>query len=307
MNVRTIIAIALVCMTTCAGSAHAEIFNQYCPLPTLSGGANEFVIVFVGDVTSYINTTMTSTDKGVNPFANVGTSTVTATYNSMTNATTVIYTGTTNITSSSSFSYGANSNSLPHFGLDGTGAPQMNVLSQSWMNTSNSSSTALPSLAVNVVNPPMPGAMNVKYITFFADVTSNGLTVGQWFEVPYTTGTSPQLTLTNYTTGTETLSNVGYMLSPTLIPLDNLNFNDAPPPGTPGVTSPFTSLPQYDSGPDSMLSPGDGMGTPGGILTTASLPEPSSLISMATAFLAVGGYLGHRTFRFRRGRTPAGA
>jgi hypothetical protein len=43
--------------------------------------------------------------------------------------------------------------------------------------------------------------------------------------------TPPILTPTNYSGAPETISNAGFTLSPTLIPLDNLNFNDYPPTG----------------------------------------------------------------------------
>ena len=58
---------------------------------------------------------------------------------------------------------------------------------------------------------------------------------------------------------------VGYQLSPTLIPLDNLNFNDVPPPGHPG--SNFTDLPQYD-----------------GSLVSTGVPEPSTWAMMLFGF-----------------------
>lgn len=65
-----------------------------------------------------------------------------------------------------------------------------------------------------------------------------------WFEQPYASGANPFLQLTNSSTTNETLSSVGYMLSDTLIPLDNLNYSDEPPPGING--SPFTAIPSLD-------------------------------------------------------------
>ena len=139
------------------------------------------------------------------------------------------------------------------------------------LNSSNTLRRCLPD-GLRIPDPPAGGS--TSFVTFFATVTSGSQSTGQWFEVPYTTGTSPQLTLTNYTSSNETLSNVGYMLSPTLIPLDNLNYGTLPPPGTPG--SPFSSLPGYDG---SMLTGGDGKGGAGGTITTYALPEPASVIS----------------------------
>ncbi len=65
-----------------------------------------------------------------------------------------------------------------------------------------------------------------------------------WFEQPYASGVNPFLQLTNSSASNETLSSVGYMLSDTLIPLDNLNYSNEPPPGING--SPFTAIPSLD-------------------------------------------------------------
>ncbi len=59
---------------------------------------------------------------------------------------------------------------------------------------------------------------------------SGGSPAGEWFELPFTAGGPvPQITLTAGDQGV-TLSNVGYFLSPTQIPLDQLNLNDYPAP-----------------------------------------------------------------------------
>ena len=78
-----------------------------------------------------------------------------------------------------------------------------------------------------------------------------------------------------FTDGDVTLSNVGFQLSQTLIPLDNLNFGDYPPPGSSG--SNFTPLPQYD-GPMS------------------GVPEPSTWAMMLIGFASLG-FLGYRASR----------
>jgi hypothetical protein len=216
---------------------------------------------------SSINTSAMAGDTTVNPFAYVdtkilhvaNTSTVKATFNG-TN-TVVTFTGNNPIKSTYTFNYGGSGNGKPHFGLDPSsstgGGPAFTVVSQYWSN--KTAKAQMPSLSIK--QPALVGT-NFKYALFFADATSNGQTVGQWFETPYTTTQAPKFSPQVFTQGNVTLSNVGFQLSPTLIPLDNLNFANDPPPGTSG--SPFTSLPSLN-------------GT-----TLTSMPEPSS------ALLAVG-------------------
>ncbi len=92
------------------------------------------------------------------------------------------------------FSYGANGNNLPHVGLDGTagsaitgGGPQLKVVSEIW-----SSTPVFPS--VSLVGPTVVGP-SMSFGIVFADVSSGPLTVGEWFELPYDTGTNPVFSL----------------------------------------------------------------------------------------------------------------
>lgn len=94
------------------------------------------------------------------------------------------------------------------------------------------------------VNSPSPTG-TTEYLTFFLSLQQGANTSLDWFELPYTTGGArPTIQITDTSGMPLTLSDAGYMLSPTLIPLDSLNINDDPPTGSPG--SPFTPLPQYD-------------------------------------------------------------
>jgi hypothetical protein len=286
MRIGKSLSFALLITSMAAGAARAEFLDWSVPLPTLAGGATSYSMTLQGNLLSSLNLSATQNDSTLNPFQYVnqnivmsGTTSVGATLNGSGN-TVVTFTGSNPVLSSYSFGDG---NGLPNVGINGSlgspiagGGPAVNVVSQDWSNGSNT--TQLPT--VSAKNPGTLGP-TVNYITFFAQVTSNGTTADQWFEVPYTAGTSPKLTLTNYTGSNETLSNVGFMLSPTLIPLDNLNFGNDPPPGALGST--FTPLPSFDG---QSLSGGDGMGGAGGSLTE-QLPEPSSVILLAVGFLSV--------------------
>lgn len=244
MQARSIFLTTAVVGLLSSGVARAEIFNEYETLP--STGATSFTIVLQGDLSSSLNFSAMQTDATVNPFywvivnlhGGVGTSTVSHSLNSQGN-TVVTFTGPYPIPQGKTNSPGH----PPHFGLDpsssnGSG-PKLTVVSQYWSN--GTTQTQLPSITANA---PALGAGPVKYEIFFANITQGGQTVGQWFEIPYTTPSPPPLAPTVNTGGHVTLSNVGFQLSPTQIPLDNLNFDDVPPPGQPG--SKFTSLPQYD-------------------------------------------------------------
>ena len=140
-----------------------------------------------------------------------------------------------------------------------------------------------------------PTGTPTQFITVFANVTSGGQTTGTWLEQPYTSG-GPMPMLTNFTNQPLTLSNVGFFLSPTEIPLDNLNFGDMPPPGSPGST--FTPIP----GDDGMtLTAGDGMGGAGGS-APAVTPEPASVLSLALGLSLAAGWFRHRASQARRDR-----
>lgn len=56
-----------------------------------------------------------------------------------------------------------------------------------------------------------------------ASASDPSKTTVEYYETSYTTGNNNQITITNNTGDTEVISNVGYFLSDTLIPLDQLN------------------------------------------------------------------------------------
>jgi hypothetical protein len=212
-----------------------ECYNVFVPL---SKPASSFTIELPGNVASEVNTAATSDDPLINPFAYVnqnffggsGSSSATASFDG-TN-TEITYTGTYPILPSYTYSYG----SSPHFGFEGVDPP---ILSQYWT-YSDGSLGPQPALGITCT----PGGSN--FLVFFAEVTVGGQTVGEWNECQ-----GSGITLTNSTNRAEVLSNVGYYLSTTDIPLDSLNFASFPPPNQAGTQ--FTGLPSIDG---ATLSPG---------------------------------------------------
>jgi len=91
------------------------------------------------------------------------------------------------------------------------------------------------------VSSPSSGA--TKYLVSYVNVTVGNSPGGYWFEIPY--APARPVTFVDNNSAPITLSNVGFFLSNTEIPLDNLNFNDYPPPGSSG--SMFNPAPSFDS------------------------------------------------------------
>lgn len=256
-----------------AASAWAgELYNCYTNVS--SSEEFSFTLLLKGDVTSYINTSATEKDPGVDPFAYVnknyfngnGTSTVTTSL--IGGNTEVVFTGSNPILQSYHFMYGGQSNKEPHFGLlpESSGSTKLDVLSQQW----NSES---PFSAISVDQT----SGNGKYQVIFAVSNDGSHQTGAWYEVPY----NSKFTFTNNGNNKLTLENVGYFISNTQIPLDNLNFGDTPPPGL--IGSQFSPLPQYD-----------GMTVGAGQSINVNTPEPGTLMTFGSCALALAAVLRRR-------------
>jgi hypothetical protein len=294
-------AMAWVAAWACsARAAYTDACNTFCSAPAWNASVDvgeTFTFVLKGNVLSQLNLTGIQNDADLNPFLYVnkiffggsGTTSVTASLDSNGN-TDVVFTGSNPVLPSYTFSYGAK----PHFGLELGGATPTppTVISSAWKVTDNMSNTTSSTQALPSLIAAPPTGTPTQFITVFANVTSGGQTTGTWLEVPYVAGQTPMLT--NFTNQTETLSNVGFFLSPTQIPLDDLNFGTMPPPGSPGST--FTPIPGDDG---MVLTPGDGMGGAGGA-APAFVPEPASVLSLALGLSLAAGWLRHRASRARR-------
>ena len=239
--------------------------------------AMSFSYVLKGDVRGQIGTAVTANDPLVDAFAYVnqnffggkGLSTVGLSLDKNGN-TVVTYSGSNPILDTYAFDYGGGPGA-PDFGYEGTpGTPLVNV-DQYW--TYQKGNTAqLPNLSAAC--PAVEGT-DVRCAVLYADVAfANQNDGGQWAECALPIGMNPNFLLTNTTLFDEQLFNVGIFLSDTLIPLDDLNLGDTPPPGAPG--SQFTDLTRFDG---LILAPGESLST---------VPEPSTWAMMMLGFAGLG-------------------
>ena len=243
-----------------------EAWNSFIPVPT--GSWNDLEVTFAGNQTGIISS---QTYAGTNPFLS---GTLATTYDSNTNVTTVEYAGSMGTYGNqNTWANYDSSNNTAHFGLiNNLSSPTwLAPTSITWTNSTNSTTLALPAPPQVVPGWVVPTAgTSTQNLVLFLGSTDPGTKIGQWYEVPFSTGTPLPLTLSNYGTGTDTFGNYGYFISPSYIPLDMLNFGSEPPPGQPG--SPFTTLPN-----PAQLGPGQSE-------TISGTPEPSAL-----GLLALGG------------------
>jgi hypothetical protein len=260
--------VTLICIS--AGSALAQPVtgpeqfnvNTTCPNPT---GCTNFEVVLSG--MPRINIMQTLSNPGLDPFTfiNPATSALTSFVSPQFNFNTVVMFSGSPIPPGNINQFGPAGNP-PHFGLFTVGNVPLNPLEDFWTWPGGGFKTLPlvnfgPGLSCTV--PVGDCAYANVYLEF---VGGDPQTDGMWVTFlvnPDVILPNDLPTLQNFTGLPMTVTNAGFFLSPTQIPLDEMNQIGEPPPGQPG--SPFTPAP-------SLLGP-------------VPLPEPASLILFAAGVL----------------------
>jgi hypothetical protein len=302
-----VVASALVITTTRARSS--ELFSESVAVPPLVtygtgpvSGWNNFNIL--------VNTTplptQDATDTNSDPFAVNGISTITTgPYIALaTDASTsvgpgpikipglthVMFTGTKPINLADIPDQGiSNPTDQVQFGLTGpTDNGVMNFLGQHWGGNyfaTPVSSTALGYLRsvpiVSVTPHPAPPSMTLgpeafDYIVDFIKFTQNGITGSEWVEFPYLPGQQPTFTYSGWADAADAIhfTENFVQISPTMIPLDDLNYADDPPP----ILDPLPGAPTLPAFAT--------VDNPDDIVVAA--PEPGVMAIMLGAAMAIG-------------------
>jgi hypothetical protein len=110
-----------------------------------------------------------------------------------------------------------------------------------------------------------------EYAYLYVPLTEGGNSYANWFEIPYSGAGLNSVTIGNTGSSSITLSDPVFFLSPTQIPLDNLNYSDVPPP--PGTTN----VPQFEG---VTIDPNGSM--------TFDVPEPASVLFFGSGLAALG-------------------
>jgi hypothetical protein len=228
-------------------------FNPYWPTtppPGFTGGFSDFEVFLPGDQVGIATTHFSSFYGGEpgEPGSGRGNGPVSITYDSTTNLTTVeFYTSPFAPPADSTLPLGpgpcacGGDNTVPHFGLSAevpgetTGGELIPPLNMEW--TYGSSGTlVVPTVGVGMSSTGDTG--QIYYLIEYVAATSGAESGGNYFELPYQGSYTFRFIGSG---GPVTLSDAGYFISPTEIPLSDLNLMDEPPTGSPG--SPFTPQP----------------------------------------------------------------
>ncbi len=276
-------------------------FNPYWPTtppPGWTGGFNDFEVFLPGDQTAVASTHFNSLygPKGY------GSGPVSITYNSMTEQTTVAFntempcndgcqliglgpgTGTVG-------AYGGD-NAVPHFGLSAeapgetTGGELIPPLMMAWSYGSGLTLT-VPTVGVGMASAG--GTGTVDYLVEYVTVSSGAESSGSWFELPYQGSYTFKFIGSG---GPVTLSDAQYFISPTEIPLGDLNLSDEPPTGSPCLAPSPTSL---ECLPFTLQPPLDGYYPAYPVKNETFTPEPATWALLLLGISGVGAALRARS------------
>jgi hypothetical protein len=242
---------ALFAALSYATPAVADDFISETVTNNTGSSQSQFNIVLAGNVAGDVDATL-------NPFGSSGS--LTTWYSSSQNWTILSFTGTA-----------IANNSLITAGLSDTVSDQ--IIGNYWgaVDAPNPQAPA-PTISLNLTG----SGGSTMYLIVYVPVTLQfgGPLPGSkiWYEQPVTSGQTAQIELANNDITNETLAvlDAGYLISPTQIPLDDLNLNNYPP----------TSFTTAILGAD--INPG------GDVLSgTISVPEPAAALVLAPGILGL--------------------
>lgn len=277
-----------------------EFFNEFDMSPS---GANptDFEITFAGAPPI---PTQNAADAATDPFANpndlvsggsTADASVVSSYNPATNQTTVTYSGDP-LKADTHMHFGLNDGPI----LSPYPPNNLSVVSKTWTYSASSgvSPVLMPAANIDLIQPHPIASNATDYVVIYleAGFAAGGPFYGSWFEVPFIAGPTnaiffnategvlevdgadeatggADIAISNTEGQPLTLQNYGYMISPTQIPLDNLNSSLMP--GTGSTDSPFTAF----NGP-ATLAAGQYSG---------NIPEPASLGLLAAGLFGLAG------------------